>query len=74
MSIYIKALIHENTLDEIEGEIDRIQSSQSSTCDDPKESKAHDLDLVPHRPATDNNMVQSVKNLRDHQLKMIGTS
>jgi hypothetical protein len=73
-SIYIKPLIHENTLDEIEGEVARIQSSHSSTFDEPKESKAHDSGLVPPRPATDNNMVQSVKNLRDHKQKMMGTS
>ncbi len=30
--------------------------------------------MVPPRPETDNNMVQSVKSLQNHKQKLVGTS
>ena len=49
-------------------------ASSSSALNESNETETKDSDLVPSRPETDNNMVQSVKGLRNHKQKMIGTS
>jgi hypothetical protein len=72
-SIYTSPLSHQTTSSEIDIELSKDDPICHNSDDQISEPKSH-LDAVPIRPATDNNMVQSVKSLQNHKHKMIGTS
>jgi hypothetical protein len=72
-SLYIGPLSHLTTLDEIRSNI--IGDGSSSEVDTTTSvGDSSNFDNVSPKPATDNNSVQSVKYLRNHRQKMIGTS
>jgi hypothetical protein len=74
-SLYIGPLSHLTTLDEINSNIIGDQSpSSSDLVTKASISESSNFDNESSRPETDNNAVQSVKYLRNHRQKMIGTS